>query len=327
MSRIVIMRETGGPEVLRLEHRETPQPGEGAVLIRVRAIGVNRSDAMVRTGAYALHRLPTSLGLEAAGIVERLGAGVTGVAVGDRVAIIPQPTAGYTTCGEHVVVPADLVVPVSPRMSLEAASGLWGVTLTAYQSLVGIAGLAAGDHVIVSAASSGLGVAAIQIARQVGAIPIALTRRQDKAARLREAGAAEVFATDGDIPAAVRDATAGKGARVVFDGVGGALLADLVRSVSTGGIVLLNGMLDGRDAQLPIAEIMMRRATLRGVVLAELLEDAAALARARDFIERGVEAGAIRPLIAAAFPIERIAEAHRFLEAGDQVGKVIVTVD
>jgi NADPH:quinone reductase-like Zn-dependent oxidoreductase len=327
MSRVVIMRETGGPEVLRLEQRETPRPGPGEVLIRIGAFGLNRSDTMVRTGAYPLHRLPASLGLEAAGIVETLGAGIAGLAAGDRVAVIPQPTAGFTTYGEHVVVPSHLVVPVSPEMGLAAASGLWGVALTAYQALIRVAGLAAGEQVVVSAASSGLGIAAIQVARQAGAIPLALTRRLDKADRLREAGAAHVFATDADIATAVQGVTNGKGARVVFDSVGAPLLADLVRSAATCGIVLLNGVLGGSEAMLPVAEVMMRRLTVRGIVLVELLEDARALAGACSFIDQGVAAGVIRPLIAATFPLDQIVDAHRFLESGEQVGKVIVTVD
>lgn len=327
MSRVIIMRETGGPEVLRLEHRDTPQPGCGELLIRVRAIGVNRSDAMVRAGAYPLHPLPASLGLEAAGVVEALGQDVPAFAVGDRVAIIPQPTAGYTTYGEHVVVPAHLVMPVPPQLSLEVASGLWGVTLTAYQALIRVAGLGLGDHVAISAASSGLGIAAIQVARQEGAIPIALTRRKDKADRLREAGAAEVISTDDDIAQSVRAVTNGEGVRVIFDCVGGSLLGELVRCAAAGGIITLNGALGGSAASLPIFEVMMRRLALRGVVLAELLEAEKPLADACEFITRGVAAGTIRPPVAAKFPIERVAEAHRFLESGDQIGKVILTVD
>lgn len=327
MSRIIIMDAPGGPEVLRRDTRETPRPAADQIVIRVHAFGLNRSDIMVRTGAYPLHRLPASLGFEAAGIVAELGADVTDIAVGDRVSIIPDARAGYTTYGEHAVVPARLVAPIAPDLSFEAASALWGTTLTAYNALIECAALQAGDHVVISAASSGLGLAAVEIARQVNAIPIALTRDKGKTDRLAAAGAAHIFSTADDLPAAVRDVTSGAGARIIFDTVGGPLLAELIRSAATGGIILLNGVLGGTDAMLPVSEVMMRRLTLRGLVLAELMDNQPALARARQFVDRTLTQGAMRPVIAATFPFDRIADAHRFLEANGQVGKVVVTVD
>lgn len=222
------MHEPGGPAVLRLEDQARPEPASGMVLIRVHPIGLNRSDVMVRTGDYPLHPLPSSLGFEAAGVVAGLGPGATGVAIGDRVTILPDASFGTTTYAEHVVVPAQLVVPIAPAMAFEEASALWGAALTAYNALVEFAGVTAGDHVVIPAAANGVGIAAIQFAKCAGAIPIALTRNADKAERLRSAGAAHVIETQGDVAAALHDLTAGEGARVIFDTVGGKSLAQLI---------------------------------------------------------------------------------------------------
>jgi NADPH2:quinone reductase len=327
MSRIVMMHEAGGPDVLRLENRDTPRPLPGQVLIRVHAIGLNRSDTMVRAGTYPMHKLPASLGFEAAGTIEALGDGVEGLAHGDRVAIIPDSATGYTTYGEHCVVAARLVAPLSPGQSFESGAALWGTILTAYNALIGFAALAPGDVVLISAASSGVGLSAIQLARQAGAIPIALTRQTAKIGQLRDAGAAHVFLSDDGLVDAVRSVTDGKGARVVFDMVGGPLLASLIRATAVGGIVTLNGALVAADAPFPVTEVMIRRLTLRGFVLQELMENAPALASARRLVEQGVADGVIRPIVARTFPLERIADAHRFLESDQQVGKIVVTVD
>src|SRR5579863_5627502 len=178
MARIVRFHQHGGPEVLRIEDVDVPGPGPGEVQIRVKALGLNRAEALMRAGAYIeTPELPSGLGLEAAGVVERVGEGVDGCAPGDAVSVIPPMSmARWPAYGELVTFPAGLIVRRPPSLSWEAAAAVWMSYLTAYGALIDIARLGREDFVVVTAASSSVGLAAIQIAKCVGATPIAVTR-------------------------------------------------------------------------------------------------------------------------------------------------------
>ena len=204
-SRIVMMRRHGGPEVLEIEQQDVALPQPGYVRMRVRAIGLNRSDVNVRVGTFALRPLPCSLGFEAAGLIDALGDDVTGLAVGDRVAVIPLAKAGFTTYGEHILVPASLVAKIPPPLDFAEAAALWASALTAYGPLVGHGVIEPGDHVVVTAASSSVGTAALQILRRLDAVPIAVTRDATKAAALRylDEGEAAAIAAVEDVKGAV----------------------------------------------------------------------------------------------------------------------------
>ncbi len=182
MARVVRIHQHGGPEVLRIEEVEVPPPAPGEVRIRLRALGLNRADALLRAGTYIEPpALPSGLGLEAAGIVDAVGAGVDGFAPGDAVSVVPPVSmVRWPAYGELVTFPAALVVRHPPSLSWEAAAALWMPYLTAYGALIDIARLRKGEFVVVTAASSSVGLAAIQIANLAGAVPIAVTRTDTK---------------------------------------------------------------------------------------------------------------------------------------------------
>jgi len=222
MTRVVRFHETGGPEVLRIEDLDSPPPGANEVLIDVKAIGLNRAEAMFRAGRYLEEpKLPSRLGYEAAGTVAALGEGVSNLKVGQRVATVPGfSMTKYGSYGERVVMPAWAAVPTPDNLTDVEAAAVWMQYVTAWGALIDIAKLQAGDSVLIPAASSSVGLAAIQIANSVGATPIALTRTSQKAEALREVGAAHVIATqEQDLVAAVK--ALGKPPRVAFDPVGG----------------------------------------------------------------------------------------------------------
>jgi NADPH:quinone reductase-like Zn-dependent oxidoreductase len=203
--------------------------------------------------------------------------------------------------------------------------------LTAYGALIDIAGLKAGDTLVVPAASSSVGLAAIQIANRVGATPIALTRRNSKRQALMDAGATQVVATDEqDLVKEILGLTGGKGARVVFDPVGGPTLEKLVGATMPHGIVFIYGALSPEPTTVPALELIAKSIVLRGYWLAELTldptRDPTRLERGKRFVTDGLVDGSLKPIIAKTFPLEEIVEAHRYLESNQQIGKVVVRV-
>ncbi len=328
MSKIVRLYKTGGPEVLQLEDADVGEPGAGELRIRVQAIGLNRSEAMYRSGGY-LHqpKLPSLLGYEAAGQVEALGAGVTGFAVGDPVCVIPTYRLGeYGVYGEQAIVPARSVLPAPQNLSPVEAASVWMQYLTAF-GIVEAGRAAVGDYVLIPAASSSVGLAAIQIANWVGAEPIALTRHSTKAEALKAQGARHVVASaECDVAAEVLRITSGKGARVVFDPVGGPYVETLANAMAEGGILIIYGSLSGQPTPYPHWPAALKSLSLRGWVLSYISHHPARFARVKELILRGLAAGHLKPVIAKTFPLAQIADAHRYLESNQQVGKVIVTV-
>src|SRR5207248_9327491 len=239
MARVVRFHETGGPEVLRVEQVEIPPPGKGEVQIRIHALGLNRAEVMFRTGQYISQpRFPARPGYEAAGTVAAIGEGVRGFEIGDAVSVIPGfDLNDYGFYGDLANAPAGLVAHHPPSLSWVEAAAVWMQYMTAYGALIDIAGLKPGETVVIPAASSSVGLAAIQIANKVGATPIALTRGRSKRQALLDAGAAHVIATDEqDLAEEILRITGGKGARVVFDPVGGPTVAKLTQAMAGFGI-------------------------------------------------------------------------------------------
>ncbi|TPL02699.1 MULTISPECIES: zinc-dependent alcohol dehydrogenase family protein [unclassified Mesorhizobium] len=328
MARVVRFHSHGGPEVLRVEDMEVPPPGPGEMRIRVRALGLNRAEASMRKGTYIeTPALPSGLGLEAAGIVETVGEGVGGFMPGDAVSIIPpRSMVRWPAYGELVSFPAELVVKHPPSLSFEAAAATWMQYLTAYGALVDIARLGQGEPVVITAASSSVGLAAIQIANRIGAVPITVTRTSAKKAALLDAGAAHVVAlAEGDLEARLK-AIAPQGMRVVLDAVGGPIFTPLTAAMARGGILIEYGGLSPEPTPFPLFEVLAKTLTLRGYLVHEITGDPVRLEPAKAFILDGLASGALRPIIARTFPFEEIAEAHRFLEAGEQFGKIVVVV-
>uniref|UniRef100_UPI0031D9647D zinc-dependent alcohol dehydrogenase family protein n=1 Tax=Streptomyces hawaiiensis TaxID=67305 RepID=UPI0031D9647D len=329
MNRVVRFHQTGGPEVLSLEEVPVPVPGPGEILVRTRALGLNRAESMYRTGQHAAQpRFPSGIGLEAAGEVEAIGIGVTGLAVGDKVSVVPSFLLNeYGVHGEHVLAPVHAVVTHPANLTYDEAASLWMMFITAYGGLIDLARLRKGDTVLISAASSSVGLAAIQIARTVGARPIALTRTSAKRQQLLEAGAHAVIATgEQNTTARVRELTDGIGAQVVFDPVGGPPLADLIAAAAHQATIVLYGRLHSEPTPLDAGEVLFKQLSIRGYDMANITTDDTRRAEAVDFIREGLTSGTLTPVIDKTFPLDEIIDAYTYLESGSQVGKIIVTV-
>lgn len=329
MNRIVRFHETGGPEVLKLEDAPIPQPRPGEVLLRTRALGLNRAEAMFRSGEYVIDPVfPASNGYEAAGTVEALGEGVKELSIGEAVSVVPSFTlVDYPVHGEHVLVPAHAVVAHPSSLSFEEAAAVWMPFVTAYGGLIDTAGTREGDTVVITAASSSVGLAAIQVAHRAGARAVAVTRTSAKRDQLLTAGADEVIASaEEDVVARILELTDGRGAQVVFDPVGGPLLAQLVRAAAREARLIFYGKLDDEPAPLDVAELFGKHLTLRGFELFETTLDPQRRAAAVEFVREGLADGAFTPTIDRTFPFEEIAAAHEYMEDGGQIGKIVLTV-
>jgi NADPH:quinone reductase-like Zn-dependent oxidoreductase len=327
MAQVVRVHKTGGPEVLQIEDVEVGQPGPGEIRIRVEAIGLNRSEAMYRAGAYLVPpKLPTLMGYEACGTVEVLGAGVQGFSPGERVCVLPSYRLGeYGVYAEKAIVPARSVIAAPPQLSQVQAASIWMQYLTAL-AIVEVGKVAVGDYVLIPAASSSVGLAAIQLANWAGAVPIAATRHSAKAAALKEQGARHVVATsETDLVAEVMRITAGKGARIVFDPVGGPWVEKLANAMAEEGILFIYGSLSGQPTPYPHWPAALKGLSLRGWVASFIWNKPERFARARELILRGLAEGHLKPVISRTFPLLQIAEAHRYLESNQQVGKIVVT--
>jgi NADPH:quinone reductase-like Zn-dependent oxidoreductase len=329
MIRSVRIHEFGGPEVLRIEDVEVEEPGEGEVRMRIRGIGINRTEITLRSGRTPVKPpLPAKIGFEAAGEIETIGAGVKGFAVGDRVALVPAYAASrYGLYGESSLAPARSLIKIPDAVNFELAAATWAAFGTAWAGLVAVGRIAAGLTVLLPAASSSVGLAAIQIANRLGARPIALTRTSVKADELRTHGAAATVITEEqDVVSEIKRLTDRKGADLVFDPVGGPTFAKLVEATASGGLLILYGALSREQTAVPPFHIFARNLTIRGVSLPACASDDAQLGALKRFVTEGLADGSLAPVIARTFPFDEVVEAHRFMEAGNQVGKIVVTV-
>jgi NADPH:quinone reductase-like Zn-dependent oxidoreductase len=325
----VRFHELGGPQVLRLEDVETGEPGPGELLVDVEAIGLNRAEALFRAGDYIepVRAFPARLGAEAAGTVEAAGPGVTGFRRGDPVSVVPAFSMNdYGVYAEKAIVPAAAVLHRPEGLDAVGGAAVWMPYLTAYGALVEVAGMRAGDTVVLTAASSSVGLAAIRVAVRAGARPVAVTRSPAKKDALLAAGAADVIVSRGDdVAAPVLDLTGGRGAELVFDAVAGPGVIDLARAVAPGGALIEYGALSGETTPYPGFALGMPALNMRTYTLHETTRDPARLRRAEAFVASGLRTGAFAPAVDRVFGLPEIVEAHRYLEAGAQVGKIVVT--
>ena len=330
MSKVVTFNRIGGPEVLEIVDEKIPEPAAREVQIRVHAIGLNRAEIMYRKGQYVIApEFPARFGYEASGVVEAVGENVEEVVCGDLVSVIPSfMFSKYGMYGELVNAPVHAVVKHPDNLSFVEAAASWMMYVTAYGALVEFGHLQAGQNVIIRAASSSVGLAAIQIANMLGAKPIALTRTNKKCDLLIKAGAAAIIATEEqDMVVEINKATSGKGAHIVFDPVGGPDVAKLTKVMAPQGVFFQYGALDSRDMLVPVFDILGKHLTIRGYELFEITTDAEKMARAKSFITEGLRSGKLKPIIDKIFRFEDIADAHHYMEANGQVGKIVVTVE
>ncbi len=318
--------EPGGPEVLTIVERPTPRPAEGEVLIRIAAAGVNRPDVLQRTGGYPPPPGASSIpGLEIAGEVVALGEGVEPHWLGQPVCAL-LAGGGYA---EYATVPAGQCLPVPEALSMVEAAALPETLFTVWTNLFERGYAAEGDTVLIHGGTSGIGTMAILLGRVFGLDVIVTVGSDAKARAALDLGAAHAinYRTE-DFVERVAEITGGKGVSVVLDMVGGDYVPRNIKCLAEDGRHVSIAVQGGASATVPIWDIMRRRLTLTGSTLRA--RDAAFKEMVADELSRTVwphvEAGRLRPVIDKTFPLDRADEAHRRMEAGDHVGKIVLTI-
>jgi len=328
MSKVARFHQTGGPEVLQLDNIELSPPQADEVLIKINSIGLNRAEVMFRSGQYLeTPTLPARLGYEASGIIEQVGSNVSQFNVGDKVNVIPSFSMNqYGTYAEKAVLPVQAIVKQPANISDNEAAAVWMQYLTAWGALVDIGELAEGQTVLISAASSSVGLAAIQVANQVGATPVAITRTAEKKDLLLKHGAKHVIVSESQqIAEQVMLITGGKGADMVFDPVAGPALTKLSDACGLFAQIFVYGALSTENTMFPLFAALAKGLSFRGYTLFEITQDAERLQRGVEFVEQGLAAGHLKPIIAKTFSLNDIVAAHQYMESTQQFGKIIVT--
>ncbi len=327
--KIVRFHQTGGPEVLQLDEVPLPEPAAGEVRLRVKAIGLNRAEVMFRMGKYLVEpKLPSKLGYEASGTIEAVGPDVDRNWIGKTVSTVPAfLLSTYGVYGEVAIVPVNAIALYPEKLSYEEGTSIWMQYLTAYGALIQQGHLAKGDFVVITAASSSVGIAAIEIAKAEGAISIATTRTSRKKAELFALGAGQVIATEEeDLVGRVNEITSGKGARIIFDPIGGKGLEALAAAAANSGIIFEYGALSTEPTPFPLFSVLSKHLTIKGYTLFEIVTDPAVFPKAKQYIFDHLASGEFKPRIDKTFPLSKIVEAHRYMESNAQIGKIVVAV-
>lgn len=322
----VTFSEPGGPEVLRVTQVPDPSPGPGEVLVDVVASGVNRADLLQRQGHYPPPPGTSPvLGLECSGRIAALGEGVHGWQVGDEVAAL-LAGGGYA---EQVVVPVGQLMPLPQGVGLVEAAALPEAVCTVWSNVVGVAGLAEGETLLVHGGGSGIGTMAIQLARLVGARTVVTCGSARKVDACLTLGAdVAVNYREQDFVAAVKEATGGRGADVVLDVIGARYLDQNLRSLATEGRLVVIGLQGGTRAELDLGRLLSQRLSVHGTTLrSRSTEDKAAIVKTVvEQVWPAVQDRRVLPVVDRVLPWERAAEAHRVLAEGENIGKVLLQV-
>jgi putative PIG3 family NAD(P)H quinone oxidoreductase len=316
----------GPPEVLKIAIRPRPAAGEGEVLIRVRAAGVNRPDVLQRQGGYPPPPGASDIpGLEVAGEVAALGAGANGWNVGDQVCALVTG-GGYA---EYVPAPAVQCLPVPKGLTPVEAAGLPETFFTVWTNVFERGRLEKGETLLVHGGSSGIGTTAIQMASRLGARVLTTAGSAEKCAACERLGADKAINyRDTDFVEAVKALTGGKGVDVILDMVGGDYIDRNIRCLAVEGRLVQIGFQKGAKAEVNFTALMFKRLTYTGSTLR--IQSVASKGRIAQALRARVwpliESGAIRPVVHATFPLERAAEAHRLMESNAHIGKIILTI-
>ena len=327
--RAVRIHEDGGPEVLVLEDAPDPVAEPGEVLVRLHASALNHLDLWIRKGLPSVPK-PRILGADGAGVVEALGEGVTGFGLGERVVLNPGIEAGggrIHVIGEHgdgtnaelIAVPATNVHPIPEGLAFEEAAAFPLVFETAYRMLVTRAGLREGEWVLAWGIGGGVSTAVLAIAKALGARVLITSSSEAKLERARELGAdATVNHSTGDVKAAVQEATGGHGIDVVVETVGEATWATSLQVAAPGGRITVCGATTGPNPPAALHRIWWKQLSILGSTMGTGEDFAGAYEL--------VASGRVRPVIDTVLPLEEIRAAHERLEAGEQLGKIVLSI-
>ncbi|PKQ06771.1 MAG: NAD(P)H-quinone oxidoreductase [Alphaproteobacteria bacterium HGW-Alphaproteobacteria-11] len=322
----IAIREPGGPDVLETRRIPRPDPGHGEILIKVAAAGVNRPDTIQRMGLYPPPPgAPATPGLEVAGEVVAMGAGVTMWKVGDKVCALVGG-GGYA---EYCLAHETHALPVPQGLSMTEAAALPETFFTVWTNVFERGNLKAGETLLVHGGSSGIGTTAIQLASIFGAKVIATAGSAEKCAACLKLGAdTAINYRDADFVAETKRLTGDRGADVILDMVGGDYIPRNIQAAATDGRIVSIAFLNGPTAEVNFLPVMLKRLTLTGSTLRpRSIEEKAALALAlREKVWPLIEAGRVKPLIDTVFPLAGAAKAHALMEKSSHIGKIILTV-
>ncbi len=326
--RAVLLKGFGGPEVLELGEAPRPSPGPGQVLIRIAATSINRADLQQRAGNYAPPPGESEiLGLECAGVIEALGDGVGGWRVGDRVMTL-LGGGGYA---EYATAAAGTLMPIPDHLDLVRAAAIAEVWITAFLNVFREAGLRPGETLLVHGGASGVGTAAIQLAKALGPSPVLVTvGSEDKAEACLGLGADRaILYKSEDFSSRVRELTGDHGADVILDHIGAAYLEPNLACLALYGRLVIIGLLGGARAELNIGRLMIKRQRIVGSVLrARPIEEKAEITTAfREQVLPRFASGELKPVIHTVLPLAEVRQAHELMAANANTGKILLQVD
>jgi tumor protein p53-inducible protein 3 len=322
----IIVSEPGGPEKLELRELPAPEPEQGELLIEVRATALNRADLLQRKGLYPPPKGVTEiLGLECAGVVVGHGPGGSPVPIGQRVMAL-LPGGGYA---ERVTLPSRMAIPIPDQLDFIQAAAIPEAFLTAREALFTLGRVEPREHVLIHAAAGGVGSAAVQLAHRFGAQVIATAGSDEKCGRVRELGAdVAVCYEREDFVEVVKTTTAGRGADVVLDFVGGSYWPKHAACMAIGGRCVVIGLLGGASAELCFAQLLQRRYQILGLVMrSRPVSDK--IAMTRSFIRESLPLfadGRLRPIVDSVVPLADARRAHERMERNENVGKIVLAV-
>ncbi|SFK70207.1 zinc-dependent alcohol dehydrogenase family protein [Methylophaga sulfidovorans] len=329
MSKTVQISEAGEPSVLSIIDETVPAPSADEVQIEVHAIGLNRAEAMFRRGQYLeAPEFPARIGYECSGSVTAVGENVKHIKVGDAVSTIPNFSMNqYGAYAELTNMPVTTVTHHPDNLSWQQATSVWMQYLTAYGALIDLAKMQASDYVLIPAASSSVGLAAIQLCNLISATPIAMTRTAEKVEQLHQLGAKHVIISEqDDVVDAVMAITDGHGVNIVFDPVAGPMLTTLAEACAPSAIIFQYGALSSEPTPYPLFAALQKGLTIRAYTLFELTSSPERLAKAKEKIFDWLKHSQLSPVIAKTFDFDDIVAAHSYLEANNQLGKIVITL-
>ncbi len=326
--RAAVITQPGGPEVLQVQEVEEPQPGPDEILVDVKASALNRADLLQRGGRYpgpadVRADIP---GLEMAGVVAAVGGRVTGLTPGDRVFAL-LGGGGYA---QRAVIHQAMAVSIPERLDFQQAASMPEVFFTAYDALFNWCRLSMGERALIHAAGSGVGVAAIQLAREAGAVTFGTASSAEKLRRAAELGLdVGINYRDEDFADVVRQKTGGRGVDVVLDVIGAPYWDRNIASMALKGRMVLVGTMGGGQTETNVGALMPKRLSVFGTVLRmrSLGEKIVLTEQFRRHVLPLIESGKVRPVIDRVFPLEQAAEAHRYMETNANFGKIVLTME
>jgi len=328
-SQIIRFHQTGDASVLQYETLPIGEPGPGQIRIKVQALGLNRAELMFRQGAYLeAPTFPARIGYEASGVVEAIGEGVAGFAIGDEVGTIPAfSMSEFGVYGEHAIVPAHAVAHKPRGLSHRQNAAIWMQYVTAWGALVHVGKLQAGQTLLVTAGSSSVAFAAVQLAKRIGAQVVVTTRGPEKVEFIKQQGADFVIQTaHEDLVERMSEITQGKGADLIFDPVAGPMLEQLAEVAGQGAMIIEYGALALEPSPYPLFAALAKALTIRGYTLFELSQRPQTLQQAKDFLIPLFEAQSLLPVLDKDFPFSQMPQAHEYMQSNQQLGKITVSV-